>query len=287
MPRPTWRGSISFGLVNVPVRVYRATAASSGHQISFHQIHSTCGTRIQYKRWCPTEDREVAWDEIAKGYEFEKGRFTMVSEDELAELPKPEQAAIAIDGFVEAKQIDPLLLDRAYYVAPDGPAKAYLLLTEVMRETGRVAIGRMALRTRAHVALLRAVAERLVLHTLFFAEEVVNPASLPAPPPRVHAPARELQMARELCERMAMRFQPEALRDDYTAKLRQLIERKIEGQEIVAAPLIAAEGGQIVNLVDALKRSLAERSEAAGQQKRVRPRRAGVPARRARHKKAS
>ena len=290
MPRPVWKGAISFGLVNVPVELFKATAPTSGHQISFHQVHKECGTRIKYKRWCPTDDREVPWDEIEKGYEFEKGRYAIVSNQELKGLPRPDEAAIAMEAFVAQEEIDPLYYDRGYYVSPDGAGKAYALLHQTLKDSGRVAVARMALRTRAHLALLRAVDGRLVLHTMFYPEEIVDASSVPAGS-TARISERERQMARELVEHMAAHFEPEEYKDEYTARLREMLEKKISGEEVVQGPLLPTEGGKVVDLMDALRRSLGGtgRPAAAGAGKPARrhPASRRQAATRRHHKKAS
>jgi DNA end-binding protein Ku len=260
--RPLWKGSISFGLVNVPVRLYKATRATSGRPISFHQIHASCGTRIQYRRWCPTDEREVPWDEIEKGYEYEKGRYAIIAKDELAALPRPDEAVIAIESFVELGEVDPIYFDRAYYVAPDGVARAYGLLLQVMAESRRVALARMALRTRGHLALVRAAQGDLILHTMFYPEELSEANSVPGRA-GTHVTERELAMAQKLVESMAGRFEPAQLSDDYTARLREMIEQKVAGQDVVESPIERVEGGRAPSLMDALKRSLSRGGPAA------------------------
>jgi DNA end-binding protein Ku len=265
-------------LVNVPVKLFRATAPTSGHQISFHQIHETCGTRIQHKRWCPTDEVEVPWEEIVKGYEYAKGRYTIVTDQDLEGLPKPDEAAISIEAFVDLAEIDPLYLDRGYYVAPDGTGKAYALLHRVLRDTHRAAIARMALRTRAHLALLRADEDHLILHTMYWDEELADQEQVPSAG-TTHVTDKEVAMARELVEHMADHWKPEQYKDDYTEKLREVIEKKIEGAEVVESPLPErAAGGQVVNLMEALRKSLSAEKRP---QARAHPRRRAV-----RHKKA-
>jgi DNA end-binding protein Ku len=283
MARPLWKGSIAFGLVNVPVKLYKATAPSSGHQIAFHQIHDKCGTRIKMKRWCPHDDREVAWQEIQKGYEYAKGRYTIITDEELAALPKPDEAAISIESFVDLSDVDPLYFDRGYYVSPDGAGKAYALLLKVLNETKRAAVAKMALRTRGHLALLRPNSDHLILHTMYFDEELADADQVPGAG-KTHVTDKEVAMARELVEHMAGEWRPEAYKDDYTEKLREMIEKKIEGAEVVESPL-PERGGEVVSLMDALRKSL-------GGEKRPQVRAAASHSRKraahhARHKKAS
>jgi len=282
MPRPLWKGSIAFGLVNLPVKLFRATAPSSGHQISFHQIHEQCGTRILHKRWCPTDEVEVPWEEIVKGYEYAKGRYAIVTDEELSGLPKPDEAAISIEAFVELAEVDPLYFDRGYYVAPDGAGKAYALLHRVLRETHRAAVARMALRTRGHLALLRADEDHLVLHTMYWNEELADEEQVPGVG-KTHVTDKEVAMARELVDHMAGAWKPAQYKDDYSEKLREVIERKIEGAEVVEAPLPErAIGGQVVSLMDALRKSLTAEKKPPARAAAHHPRRRTI-----RHKKAS
>ena len=282
MARPLWKGSIAFGLVNVPVKLFKATAPSSGHQVAFHQIHETCGTRIQHKRWCPTDEVEVPWEEIVKGYEYAKGRYAIVTDEELEGLPKPDEAAISIEAFVDLAEVDPLYFDRGYYVAPDGAGKAYALLHRVLRESNRAAVARMALRTRGHLALLRADQEHLVLHTMYFSEELADEQQVPGVG-KTHVTDKEVAMARELVDHMADSWKPEQYKDEYSEKLREVIEKKIEGAEVVESPLPErVVGGQVVSLMDALRKSLHAEKKPAVRAAADQPRR-----RAARHKKAS
>ncbi len=175
MPRAMWSGAISFGLVNIPVKLYKATASSSGKQISFHQIHKSCGTRLRHIRFCPKDEVEVPWDEVVKGYEFEKGKYVEVGDDELdALLPDESYASVAIESFVALEEVDPIFYDRAYYVAPDGPPKPYALLHEALGSTGKVAVARVMLRTRSHLALVRVLGSHLLLETMFFGNEIAD-----------------------------------------------------------------------------------------------------------------
>src|SRR4051812_34489562 len=169
-----WSGEISFGLVNIPVKLFKATATTSGKQVSFHQIHKTCGTRIKHVRWCPKDEVEVPWDEVAKGYEFEKGKYVEVTNEELdALLPEEDYATVAIDSFVELTDVDPVGYDRHYYLSPDGSPKAYALLHEVLRGTEKVAVARVLLRTKSHLALVRVLGDHLILETMFYGHEIV------------------------------------------------------------------------------------------------------------------
>jgi DNA end-binding protein Ku len=262
VPRAMWSGAISFGLVNIPVKLFKATASSSGKQISFHQIHKTCGTRIRHIRWCPKDEVEVPWDEVAKGYEFEKGKYVEVSDDELdALLPEEDYATVAIENFVALDDVDPIYYDRAYYISPDGSPKAYALLHETLARSGKVAVARVLLRTRSHLALVRVLEDHLVLETMYFDAEIVDPAEVPGVPKSkaAHVDRKQLEVAEKLVESMTIEWDPERYKDDYTEKVKHVIERKIEGGEVVEAPMVPAaegKGAQVVDLLEALRKSV-------------------------------
>jgi DNA end-binding protein Ku len=265
MARALWSGAISFGLVNIPVKMFRATASASAKSIGFHQIHKTCGTRLVHKRWCPKDDVEVPWEDVAKGYEVSKGRYVVMTEEELDRLlPEDEYAAIAIDNFVELGAIDPMFFDRAYYLAPDGSPKAYVLLERALETSGKVAIAHVTLRTRSHLSVVRAQEGRLVLSTMFFADEVVDPAEVPGIPSGKAATVDKKQQdaAQQLIDSMTVSWDPASYHDEYTAKVEDLIGAKVsEGEVTEALVLPEAKRGQVVNLLDALKRSIAERKK--------------------------
>jgi DNA end-binding protein Ku len=256
-----WSGAISFGLVNIPVKLYKATASTSGKQISFHQIHKPCGTRIRHIRWCPKDEVEVPWDEVAKGYEFEKGKYVEVSDDELdALLPEEDYATVAIENFVALGDVDPIYYDRAYYISPDGSPKAYGLLHETLAKTEKVAVARVLLRTRSHLALVRVLGQHLVLETMYFDAEIVEPSEVPGvhKGKEAHVDRKQLEVAEQLVASMTIEWEPERYKDEYSAKVKKVLERKIEGGEVVESPALpAAEGGaQVVDLLEALRKSV-------------------------------
>ena len=258
MPRAMWSGSISFGLVNIPVKLYKATASVSGREISFHQIHTTCGTRIKHIRWCPKDEVEVPWDEVAKGYEVEKGKYVEVTSEELdALLPEEDHATVAIENFVALADVDPIYYDRAYYVSPDGSPKAYALLHEVLGKTKRVAVARVLLRTRSHLALVRVLDDHLVLETMYFDAEIVDAADIDGVR-KAHVDKRQLDVAERLVESMTIDWDPARYKDEYTAKVKKVIEEKIEGGEVVESPMApaAAGGAKVVDLLAALRASV-------------------------------
>jgi DNA end-binding protein Ku len=286
VPRAMWSGAISFGLVNIPVKLLKATASTSGKQISFHQIHEPCGTRLRHIRWCPKDEVEVPWDEVAKGYEIEKGKYVEVSDEELdALLPEEDYATVAIENFVALDDVDPIYFDRAYYVSPNGSPKAYALLLQTLAKTGKVAVARVLLRTRSHLSLVRVLGDHLVLETMYFDAEIVDASAIPGVKhgKAAHVDRKQVEMAEKLVESMTIAWDPERYKDEYSAKVKQVIEEKIEGGEIVeslAPP--AAEGAKVVDLLDALKRSVAATRERGGRRVKSAPRRRAGAARRSR-----
>jgi DNA end-binding protein Ku len=289
LPRAMWSGAISFGLVNIPVKLFKATAQASGRSISFHQIHKTCGTRLKHLRWCPKDEVEVPWDEVARGYEVEKGKYVELGEEELdALLPPEDYAGIAIDGFVALADVDPIFYDRAYYASPDGSPRPYALLHEIMRATGKVAVARMRLRTRSHLALVRVLADHLLIETMFYGDEIVDAKQVLGVPHARAVDKKQLAIAEQLVDSMTTSWDPSHYHDDYAEKVERLIEEKVRGGQVIEAPLEpAAEGGKVVDLLDALRKSVAATAGApaaapAGSRAR-RPRsarrRAGAPRR--------
>jgi DNA end-binding protein Ku len=259
MPRSLWTGAISFGLVNIPVKMFRATATGSARSVGFHQLHDQCGTRLQHKRWCPKEDVEVPWEHVVKGYEVSKGRYVEITDDDLDQLlPGDDYAAIAIENFVALDEVDPMYYDRAYYLSPDGSPKAYALLFDALEDAGRVAIARVTLRTRQHLAIVRAQATHLILSTMFFEDELVDPSQVPGVPSG-KVDQKQLTMAEQLIESMTTPFEPARYRDDYTKKVKEVIEAKLKEGEVTESLAPPAKGAQVVSLMDALKRSIAGR----------------------------
>jgi DNA end-binding protein Ku len=260
LPRAMWSGAISFGLVNIPVKMYKATAAASGRSVSFHQIHEKCGTRIKMLRWCPKEDVEVPWAEVVKGYEVEKGKYVPVHGDELdALLPEDDYATVAIESFVALSEVDPVYYDRAYYLSPDGAGspKAYSLLHRALADSSKVAVARVLLRTRSHLALVRVLDDHLIMETMFFASELTDAGDLPGVPKgKAQVEPKQLKMAEQLVASMTIDWQPERYKDEYAAKVKQVIEKKLKGGEVMESPARADEGGRVVNLLDALQRSV-------------------------------
>jgi DNA end-binding protein Ku len=256
MPRSIWSGAISFGLVNVPVKLFTATSPKT---VRFHQLNEKTGARIQQKRVDPSTGEEVPYDQIVKGYELTRDRYVIVKPEELESLAPEKTRTIDIEDFVELSEIDPIYFDHAYYLVPDkGAAKAYGLLLEAMKETGKVAIARVVLRSKEQLVAIRAADGVLVMETMIFSDEVVSPDALddlPAAEDR-NISDRELKMARQLVDSLTSEFDPSRYRDEYREKVLDLIERKAAGEEIAVQPEAPAPA-RVPDLMAALEASLA------------------------------
>ncbi len=248
-------GTISFGLVTIPVKLYSTGESATG--IHFNMVHRECGTQVKQRYYCPTDDRLVEKDEIAKGYEYAKGQYVLFTDEELKALNPEPTNAIEIAEFVPSEQVDPIYFEKSYYLGPDkAAARPYRLLTQAMRETGRSALARYRARGKDYLVLVRPFQEGLVMQQLRYADEVRAFSEVPIGEGDVK-PA-ELDLALKLIDQIAAdRFVPEQYKDEVREKTRELIDRKIEGQEITAAPQEAPQA-QIIDLMEALKASLGE-----------------------------
>src|ERR1700687_1912594 len=260
MPRPIWSGSISFGLVNVPVKLFSAT---SPKEVRFHMLHDKDGGRIQQKRVCSIDGSEVPWENIIKGFEISRARFVSVTKDELAALNPRATKTIEIEDFVDLSQIDPIYYQSTYSLVPDrGAAKPYALLGEAMKRAGKVGVGRFVLRTRQYLAAVRPMGKALAISTMLYADEVVSQDELEGLPDSHSKPGeRELKMAEQLVESLSGEFDITKYKDEYREQVLALLEKKAQGEEIVAEPAAEAPRGKVVNLMDALQKSLAAARE--------------------------
>lgn len=257
MARAIWSGSISFGLLNVPVKLYSAVARRG---IGLHQIRESDGARIRQRRVVEGSDEEVPYEEVGKAYELSKDRYVPLSKDELAALAPEKSRSVEVEDFVDLDEIDPMYFDSPYYLGPDkGAEKAYSLLAAAMKESGKVAIARFVFRNKEHLAAIRSTGEALTLTTMRFADEVVPVDELddvlPEKAPKVAK--RERQMAEELIESLSSKFKPSSYRDEYREQLLDLIERKAEGEEIVAVEPEAPKATKAPDLMAALEESIA------------------------------
>lgn len=261
--RAIWKGAVSFGLVNVPVRLYSAT---ENHDVPLHQVRREDGSRIRYRRVAEADGEEVAYRDIAKAYVTEDGQTVILTDEDLAGLPVRSNKEISVDKFVPSEQIDPILFDKAYYLEPDAAgSKAYALLREALRESDRVALVSVAVRSRASLALLRVVEDAITLQTLLWPDEIRGADQLNNLTPDEEPQDKELSMAHMLVESLAGDFDPEEYEDDYAAAVQRLVEAKIEGGDLTEAPEAEDEDDDgVVDLLAALQRSVERAGERRG-----------------------
>jgi DNA end-binding protein Ku len=258
--RSMWKGAISFGLVMIPVKLYAATEQKD---IAFRQVHRQDGGRIRFRRVCSIDGQEVPYEDVAKGYELPDGEMVVLTDDDLADLPLPTVRSIDVIHFMPTEQLDPILLNRSYFVEPDtAGARAYVLLRNALEEAGKVALTQVALRQRESLAVLRVRDGVLVLETLLWPDEVREPA-FPFLEEDIEVRPQELKMANSLIDSMTEDFDPDAHHDRYREALQEVVEAKIAGREITR-PEPPAAGGELVSLADALKASLAQARQGDG-----------------------
>jgi DNA end-binding protein Ku len=263
MPRSIWSGAISFGLVNVPVKLYSAVSRKT---VRFHQLHATDGVRIQQKRVCPVDGEEVPYEQIVKGYEIAPGRYVTVTPEELESLDPNKTRTIDIEEFVQLEEIDPIFYDHPYYLLPDkGAAKAYKLLVAAMEDAGKVAIARVVIRQKESLVAIRPTGDLLTMETMLFADEVVSRDQFEelGATETTATSERELDMARALIDTLSAEFDPTKYHDTYRERVLELIERKAEGQEIAVQPM-TDEPRAVPDLMAALEASVAAAKKGAG-----------------------
>ena len=259
--RTTWNGSLSFGLVSIPVGLAPATKpAARQSDVSFRLLHREDATPIKQKRWCPVHDREVTQDEIVRGFEVSKGQFVIVEDADLEAIERADDSrSIEITRFVKEDDVDPIFFDRTYFLVPaDAPAqrRPYVLLLEAMRETETAALGRFVRSGRESLCLVRARGDALALETLFLAEDVYSQAEISEAVEETTVKKTELDLARQVIDSLAGDFEPDALVSEYRRDLRALLEAKMRGEEIVT-PELAEEPAPVIDLMAALKASVA------------------------------
>jgi len=256
MARAIWSGSISFGLLNVPVRMYSAVARRN---IALREIRESDSARIKHRRVAEGTDEEVPYDEIIKAYELTPGQYVPLTKDEMGALAPEKTRAIEVEDFVDLDEIDPIYFDSPYYLGPaDGAEKAYSLLARAMHASGKVAIAHFVLRNKEHLSAIRSDGKVLTLTTMRFADEVVPVDELDILPDKAPEPAkREQEMAEQLIDSLSTDFEPQAYKDEYREQLLALIERKAEGKEIVASAAEAPKATKAPDLMAALEESIA------------------------------
>lgn len=263
MPRAIWSGAISFGLVNIPVKLYSAVSRKT---VRFNQLDGKDNTRIQQKRVNPKTGDEVPYERIVKGYEISPDRYVVIEPEELDSVEPRKTHMIEIEDFVEIDEIDPIFYDHPYYLAPGkGATKAYALLLKAMEDSGRVGIARVVIRSKEQLVALRAQDGVLHMETMLFGDEVIDPGSLEEIPGEgeLEASAREVKMARELIDSLSSEFDPSKYRDSYRDQVLDLIERKAEGEEI-AVDVQEEERPEVPDLMAALEASIASAKRQGG-----------------------
>jgi DNA end-binding protein Ku len=261
MPQSVWKGSISFGLVSIPVRLFSATEEKD---ISFRQVHREDGGRIRYKRVCSVDGEEVPYSDIAKGYELPDGEMVVLDDEDFANLPITSSRAVEVLSFVPADQIDAVQMGKPYYCDPTGDAKPYVLLRDALDNAERVAVVKVALRQRERLAVLRPRDGVLVMQTLLWPDEV-RAAKLDFLDDDVTVRPQELTMAESYIAALSADFDPSEFADGYREALEEVIEAKVAGREVVTPEEQPASSGQVVDLMEALRRSVAEAKSRRGE----------------------
>lgn len=272
--RSIWTGTISFGMVSIPVRLYSATES---HDVRFHLLHEKDGARLKNIRWCPVDERAVPWEEVVRGFEYTKGKYVPVEDAELDNLPVKTVHSVDISDFVKLDEVDPIYYDKAYYLAPDeNGAKPFALLRRALEETERAAVAKVAIRDKESLCLVRPYKNLLALETMLYANEVRSTDELQgAEESKPSVSGKEIQMAVSLVENLSDRFDIARYHDEYQKALKKLLDAKAKGKPLPEAP--AAKGAEVVDLMEALRRSVeATKKKAAG---RGRARAAGGRAR--------
>jgi DNA end-binding protein Ku len=268
MPRAIWKGAISFGLVNIPVGLYSATRP--GNEIKLRMLRASDQSPIKYKRIAEADDKEVAWEDIVKGYEYEKGEFVVLTPDDLEKVNVASNQTVDIREFVDLADIDPMFFDQPYFLAPEkGGDKAYALLREALTKSGKVGIAKVVIKTREHLAAVKPLGKALVLELMHFPDELANPneLNLPASVPG----KKEMTMAEQLIDSMSGKWKPEEWKDEYREAMMKLIEEKVSapGKE-VRAPQTRRKPSNIVDLAALLQESLDAQTKSSSKTKKTR-----------------
>lgn len=250
--RSMWKGAISFGLVNVPVKLFTAT---ENRNIKFNYLHNECKTPVKYAKVCPTCNREITQDELVRGYEYEKGRYVVIDDADLESIPVETTKTVDILDFVDLAEIDPIYFEKSYYLAPnDGGQKAYELLKRAMVETGKIAIAKVVIRTKESLAAIRVRDNALVMETMFYPDEVRNTDALTELNYNVKINENEVTMANNLISSLSENFNPAKYTNEYRGALMEMIQAKIAGAEISVPE--APTAGKVIDLMEALKASI-------------------------------
>jgi DNA end-binding protein Ku len=255
MPRAIWKGSISFGLVNIPIALYSATRSE---ELKFRLLRKTDLSPVNYKRVAEKDGKEVPWDQIVKGYEYEKGKYVVLRDDDFQRVDLEATQTVDIQDFVDLEEIDPMFFYKPYYLEPQkGGDKAYALLRDALKDTNKVGVAKVVIKTRQYLAGVKPEDSALVLELMHFADELADPEKLHVPK-KLEVGKREMDMAKSLIGSMASKWQPEKYKDDYRKALMDVIEEKVEagGKEIEEKPRKAPKPTKVIDLVSVLQKSL-------------------------------
>ncbi len=249
--RPIWKGHLTFGLVTIPMKLYTATDSKD---IRFRLLHKSCLTPIQNKRYCPQHEQIVDWNDVVRGFEYAKGKFVTLDDEDLERVPLETAGTVSVNAFVNLSEIDPIYFEKSYYLSPDeGGQKAFRLLHDAMGEMQRIAVGKVVIKEKEHLVAVRPYDGALVLNTLFYSDEIRAVDQIPEFPVQAKVHPNEMKMAMELIQGLAAKFAPQEYSDEYRDALLKVIKAKVEGEE-VAVPV--KEERKVVDLMDALRRSL-------------------------------
>jgi DNA end-binding protein Ku len=253
--RAIWKGHISFALVTIPVSLFSATKRN---EISLHYLHKSDLSPVSYKRFCDAEDKEVPWEEITRGYEYEKDQYIEITDEDLEGADVELTRTIQVMEFVDEAEIDPVYFDKPYYLEPQkGGERAYALMREALAQSGKVGVAKVVLKSREHLAAVKPVGKMIMLGMMRFAHEIVDPSSLKLPDVIVPA-GKEMDLARTLIDSMTDKFQPEKYKDDYHEKVLEVIQAKVAGVTPQVGKVAAKAPGKVVDLMEILKQSLEE-----------------------------
>jgi DNA end-binding protein Ku len=263
MATSVWKGYLTFGLISIPIRLF---SAARGERVSLNQLHSVCHSRIKMPLFCPVCDRKVERNEIVKGYEYEKDQYVLFDEKELDKIEPESARSMEILEFVRLDEIDPLYYESSYYVTPeDEGRKAYQLLLDAMEDSGYAAIAKITMHQREHIVVVRPRANGMTLHTMFYANEIREVAEYGKRTPAAEPKDAERKLATQLIESLAAKFEPEKYKDQYQESMKALIEAKQAGQEIAEVP--RAKMAPVIDLMEALKKSIAEKEKPSASKK--------------------
>src|SRR5579871_1716686 len=259
MPTAVWTGSLGFGLISIPIRLY---AAARSRHIQLHQLHDKCHTRLKQPLFCPTDNRIVDRSEVVKGYEFEKGEYVLIDNAELEKITPRSGKFLEILAFVKESQIDPIYLDASYFAMPDKDAdKPYQLLLKALEDTERLAIAKVTMHQREYTVFVRPRSHGLTVHTMYFQNEIQEVKGYGARPKHLELRPQEIKLAEQLVGTLAQDFKPEQYHDAYQERLRELIEAKRKGRTIAAEP--ARPEPKVIDMMEALKKSLKQTQPAS------------------------